>query len=315
MSTAPHRIPMKDVMPQISLQSLIDLFNAGRYAACYDACVARMTGGDDAPTVVFLAGYSAYKLGDFMTAEKLVAALDETADNGVASLAQSVRESSSATSQLPRRFFDATWLREKRILRIGGRVRLLDFYLEKAAQVTDFNAASETHGKDNHADIIGDAHRLPGIDASSYDVIVSSHTIEHLVNPMLALRTWRNALRGGGYIYSVVPNYVHTFDHLRTPTTLAHLVDELNSGDTAINWFHVVEFLRHHDVDKDLVYKGDRKKHFEDFIQAPHLHTHYHVFDLPLVYAMHEYCGYKTVACFESEISIHYVGINASATD
>jgi SAM-dependent methyltransferase len=231
------------------------------------------------------------------------------------SLDSFVRQTLTAQEQLPEVLTarDGEYFEGKTALRIGGRVRLLDRWLDRCAEVIDLNATETRFGASNHASVIGDAHDLRHLADQSVDVVASSHTIEHLVNPLLALREWRRVLKPGGYLYSSVPNHVHTFDHRRTVTTLEHLIEDLQSGNVAVDWLHVCEFLRNHDCERDLVFKGDKKRHFGEFMQAPHLRTHYHVFDLPLVYVMHQYAGFDTLSCFESDISVHWLGRRPAA--
>jgi len=52
----------------------------------------------------------------------------------------------------------------------------------------------------------GDAQYLKGVKDSSFDFIYSSHLLEHLKNPGLALQKWYAALRLGGYLILYVPH-------------------------------------------------------------------------------------------------------------
>lgn len=52
----------------------------------------------------------------------------------------------------------------------------------------------------------GDAHTLDGIQDGVYDFVYSSHCLEHLDNPGLALSNWWRVLRTGGTLFIVVPD-------------------------------------------------------------------------------------------------------------
>lgn len=291
------------------LSVAVERFNAGRYAEACQECEKYLHISPGDGPAIYLGALAAQNLGDFSAAKQfLLQAGSASSDNEIASLSVHVDQSIDALARLPAELTTEGVFAEKVVLRIGGRVRLLDRLIDSAQKVIDTNATAVRLGQANRVDILRDAHQIPEVESDSVDVVASSHTIEHLVNPLLALTEWHRTLRQGGYIYSVVPNYIHTFDHRRKVTDLEHLVADLNTRSTAPDWPHIVEFLRNHDCDRDLVFKGDKQRHFDEFMKAPHLHTHYHVFDLPLVFAMHEYCGFKTQACFESEISVHYVG-------
>lgn len=298
------------------LAEAVALFNAGKFEDCMRTCDRLLNSENHDQGTVYLAALAAQNIGNFSSARDYLNRIAGKADNQeIVALHAFVDQSLAALDRIPPPLKDSQWLEGKTALRIGGRVRLLDDFFRQVRKLIDVNATTTRFGQENRIDILCDAHSLKELEDASVDVVASSHTIEHLVNPLLALKEWGRVLKPGGHIYSVIPNYRLTFDHRRQLTTLEHLVADLASGSTAPDWFHIVEFLRNHDCEKDLVFKGDKERHMKEFIDAPHLHTHYHVFDLPLSYAMHEYCGFKTLSCFESEISIHYAGIKpAQAT-
>jgi SAM-dependent methyltransferase len=53
----------------------------------------------------------------------------------------------------------------------------------------------------------GDAAVLAGIEANSLDYVYSSHCLEHLADPLRALRRWIEVIKPGGYLYLVVPDF------------------------------------------------------------------------------------------------------------
>lgn len=52
----------------------------------------------------------------------------------------------------------------------------------------------------------GDAEVLAGIAAATYDWVYSSHCLEHILNPGLALSRWWEVLKPGGKMLIVVPD-------------------------------------------------------------------------------------------------------------
>jgi SAM-dependent methyltransferase len=82
-------------------------------------------------------------------------------------------------------------------------------------------------GHDLGAMHIADAGELAGLPDGAYDVVLHSHVIEHLANPLRALARWREVLRPGGHLVMVVPHKDGTFDHRRPVTSLAHLEADL----------------------------------------------------------------------------------------
>lgn len=51
----------------------------------------------------------------------------------------------------------------------------------------------------------GDAQLLKDVGDSTFDFVYSSHTLEHMVNPEIALRNWWRVLKVGGYLILYLP--------------------------------------------------------------------------------------------------------------
>ena len=87
------------------------------------------------------------------------------------------------------------------------------------------------HGTTSAFDGHLDAQTFEGVPTKSQDFVISAHVIEHLEDPIGALRESLRILKPGGILFLVVPDRRHTFDRDRPPTTLAHLQqDEADGG-------------------------------------------------------------------------------------
>lgn len=101
---------------------------------------------------------------------------------------------------------------------------------------------AEYAGEPTGADYYGDATDIPFGD-SSLDYVASSHVLEHVANPLAALREWYRVLRHQGIIYAVIPDRRKTFDHPRPLTSLAHLLQDYQRGTTQVDPGHIDEFV------------------------------------------------------------------------
>src|ERR1700689_1629058 len=63
--------------------------------------------------------------------------------------------------------------------------------------------------------LIAEATNLDGIADASYDLLLSSHVLEHIANPLRALQEWRRVVRPGGHVLLIMPHRDNTFDHRR----------------------------------------------------------------------------------------------------
>jgi SAM-dependent methyltransferase len=52
----------------------------------------------------------------------------------------------------------------------------------------------------------GDAQYLMGIEDQTFDFVYSSHTLEHMANPGVALRNWWKAVKPGGHLILYLPH-------------------------------------------------------------------------------------------------------------
>jgi SAM-dependent methyltransferase len=63
----------------------------------------------------------------------------------------------------------------------------------------------------------GDAQYLAGVPDSHYDFLYSSHCLEHMVDPRIALVNWVRVVRPGGYIVVSIPDE-EMYEHLQWPS-------------------------------------------------------------------------------------------------
>lgn len=129
---------------------------------------------------------------------------------------------------------------------------------------------------------IAEATNLSDIASASYDFVLSSHCIEHVANPLLALKEWIRVLREEGLLLLVVPHKDGTFDHRRPVTLLEHLIQDYDRRTTEDDMTHIEEILKLHDLTKDPE-AGDFENFKQRSLRNPENRClHHHVFDTRL---------------------------------
>ena len=141
------------------------------------------------------------------------------------------------------------------VLEVGPGTRA--FPVASSAQVTYVDRSVEggrdanwpelkgqPHGPDPHLNLNVNIDRLNPIEGASFDAVVASHVIEHLANPLRALQEFHRVLRPGGRLVLIVPDRTRTFDHVRQPTTLRHLLDEHARNVAEVSEEHIREFCQ-----------------------------------------------------------------------
>ncbi len=150
-------------------------------------------------------------------------------------------------------------------------------------------------GKPPGIQFVCEGSNLGPIADASYDFILSHHALEHMANPIGALKDWRRVLKPGGHVILIVPHKAMTFDHRRPVTTLEHLILDFQQGTREDDTTHVEEILRLHDPLLD--WGADARDQFEvrcrDNFRLRSMH--HHVFTTGLVIQMFDYLGMQVL--------------------
>ncbi len=118
------------------------------------------------------------------------------------------------------------------------------FYADRLGHAALEQHYPELRGQITHVDLLADAVQLP-VRPGSLDFLIASHVIEHLPQPLLALRNWYEALAPGGVLLLKVPDKRYTFDAPRSRTPLRHLIDEHDHPERFDRRAHYADWVEH----------------------------------------------------------------------
>jgi hypothetical protein len=151
-----------------------------------------------------------------------------------------------------------------------------------------------------------EASALTRIANAGYDAILSSHCLEHLADPLSALKEWRRVARPGGHLLLALPDPSRTFDHRRPVTSLEHLLADQENAIDEGDLTHLDEILALHDLRLDPA-AGTRPE-FEKRCRENIRHRclHHHVFDLALIKASLAEAGWEVLGA-EKLAPLHLV--------
>jgi len=162
------------------------------------------------------------------------------------------------------------------------------------------NTISEGKTYDFGSEVLGyqfiqDGTDLSVIESQKYDFVLSSHSLEHIANPLKALTEWLRVLKKGGSLLIVLPDSKYTFDCKRAITKFEHLLDDFKNNATERDTTHIEEIISLHDLSYDDGIKNidDFKKRSEDNFTNRCLH--HHVFDLELMEQIFNYFNLKII--------------------
>jgi SAM-dependent methyltransferase len=149
--------------------------------------------------------------------------------------------------------------------------------------------------KNSGKQIIADASDLSKIENSLYDIILNSHVIEHIANPIKALNDWKRVIKDKGILVMVVPHKDGTYDHKRPITKLSHIIEDYKTNISENDTTHFHEVLELHDLIVDTSVKDFDDHHERTNDNSKRRIVHHHVFDTLLVVKMIDYVGFNII--------------------
>lgn len=140
-----------------------------------------------------------------------------------------------------------------------------------------------------------EASDLKAIENSSYECVLACHCLEHLSNPLLALREWKRVLKDDGFLLLVLPHKDGTFDYRRTTTTLAHMISDFENNVAESDLTHLPEILALHDLERDK--EAGTKEQFRERCLKNYTTRamHHHVFETKSAVALIDVAGFQVI--------------------
>jgi ubiquinone/menaquinone biosynthesis C-methylase UbiE len=144
---------------------------------------------------------------------------------------------------------------------------------------------------------IMEGSNLSEIEDEKYDFLLSCHNLEHIANPLMAVKEWMRVLKPGGFMLLVLPEKKFTFDHRREYTTFEHILLDFETGVKEDDLTHLPEILKLHDLRRDPgagrdhgIFKLRGENNFKNRA------LHHHVFSQQLLKRIFEYFNIKTIS-------------------
>jgi SAM-dependent methyltransferase len=150
-------------------------------------------------------------------------------------------------------------------------------------------------GKSGHQ-YICEGSSLSFSEDARYDLLLSSHSLEHHANVLGTLKEWMRVVKPGGLLLIVVPEKRYTFDHKRQYTDFEHFIEDERNGVDERDLTHLDEILQLHDLSLDPgasdreFFKNRALQNFENRC------LHHHVFNFENLGRIAEHLGLEVIA-------------------
>jgi len=100
--------------------------------------------------------------------------------------------------------------------------------------------------------IVNDAVNISLVQNEYYDFVFSSHSLEHIANPIKAINEWLRIIKNHGYIIIIVPEKSVCFDHKRNYSKFSTLLTQYQKNVGEDDLSTLQEILLNHDLSMDL---------------------------------------------------------------
>lgn len=155
---------------------------------------------------------------------------------------------------------------------------------------------------------IAEASCLGQIESFNYDFLLSSNCLEHVANPIKALKEWLRVIKPGGTILLVLPKKESNFDHKREYTVFSHLLDDYENDKDETDMTHLEEILSLHDITRDYAsgtFQEFKARSLNNFTNRC---LHHHVFDSRLIEEMFDFLKIEIIRTDETSTDYIYLG-------
>jgi len=179
------------------------------------------------------------------------------------------------------------------------------------SKLTIWNDSSDEifpYGKlKNGKNIINDAIDIQSIQDNTYDFCFSSHCLEHIANPLKAIKEYLRIIKKHGYLIIIVPEKSTCFDHNRNYTSFSTILNQYNKNIGEDDLSTLPEILKNHDLSMD-----PAAGNFEQFTRRSldnvnNRCLHHYVYSIDLLDQINNFFNCESIYSFTNNYDIYYI--------
>lgn len=157
------------------------------------------------------------------------------------------------------------------------------------------DAFSEHGVHDSIAKVFFKGDTIP-YSSESFEFLLSEHVLEHIANPIKALKEWIRVLKPGGKLFIFLPHKDRNNDREREVTSLQHLIEDFEKDVPYNDPTHWDDWYN------NVVGKGLMADHYKHLDKDELLNTasiHFHVWTEKEIVELFEYLGLRVLEVVE----------------
>jgi len=143
--------------------------------------------------------------------------------------------------------------------------------------------------------LICDATNLNLVRDASYECLLASHCLEHVANPMRAMKEWERVLSEDGFLLLILPHKDGIFDWRRPATSLSHMREDFDNSIEEDDLTHLPEILALHDLRMDEGAGSPEQFHLRCINNSSNRTMHHHVFDTSTAVSLVSEAGFQLI--------------------
>ena len=179
------------------------------------------------------------------------------------------------------------------------------------SKLTIWNDSSDEqfpYGKlKNGKNIINDAIDLKSIQNETYDFCFSSHCLEHIANPLKAIKESLRIIKKNGYLIIIVPEKSKCFDHNRNYTSFSTILNQYNKNVGEDDLSTLPEILKNHDLSMDPAAGNFEQFTIRSLDNVNNRCLHHYVYSIGLLHEINNFFNCEFIYNFTNNMDIYYI--------
>ena len=155
--------------------------------------------------------------------------------------------------------------------------------------------------------IINDTVNIKDIKDKTYDFLFSSHCLEHIANPIKALKEWLRITIDSAYLILILPEKSMCFDHKREISKFDVLLKQYENNVGENDLSTLKEILKYHDLTRDPGAGNFRNFYNRSLNNYKNRCLHHYVYNKDLLLELCNYLNCKFIYSITNGLDIWFI--------